>query len=62
MLDSINNDLTAQLKALIKAHKEAGSDIPASQDGLQFVQSLYVQYMIELQAGGGIENYDWDWA
>ncbi|MFP7170771.1 phage tail sheath family protein [Terribacillus sp. 7520-G] len=58
VLDSINNDLTAQLKDLIKARKEAGSDIPASQDGLQFVRSLYVEYMTELQAGGGIENFD----
>ncbi|SLC58600.1 Phage tail sheath protein [Mycobacteroides abscessus subsp. massiliense] len=58
VLDAINNDLTSQLKALIKSRKASGSDVPASDDGLQFVKTLITQYMGILQDGGGITGFD----
>ncbi|MDG0768189.1 phage tail sheath family protein [Bacillus halotolerans] len=58
VLDAINNDLTSQLKALIKSRKASGSDIPATNDGLQFVKTLITQYLSVLQDNGGITNFD----
>ncbi|QAT44357.1 phage tail sheath protein [Bacillus subtilis] len=58
MLDAINNDLTSQLKALIKSRKASGSDVPATNDGLQFVKTLITQYLSVLQDNGGITNFD----
>ncbi|CAF1787021.1 phage tail sheath family protein [Bacillus subtilis] len=58
VLDAINNDLTSQLKALIKSRKASGSDVPATNDGLQFVKTLITQYLSVLQDNGGITNFD----
>ncbi|WP_456270343.1 phage tail sheath family protein [Bacillus sp. JZ76] len=58
VLDAINNDLTSQLKALIKSRKASGSDVPATNDGLQFVKTLITQYLSVLQDKGGITNFD----
>lgn len=58
VLDAINNDLTKEIKTMIKNRKEAGSDIPASDDGIQLVQTLVTQYMTILQDGSGITNFD----
>ncbi|MCY8330752.1 phage tail sheath family protein [Bacillus spizizenii] len=57
VLDAINNDLTSQLKALIKSRKASGSDVPATNDGLQFVKTLITQYLSVLQDNGGITNF-----
>ncbi|MCY8178771.1 phage tail sheath family protein [Bacillus paralicheniformis] len=58
VLDGVNNDLTRELKALIKARKASDSDIPASDDGLQYVKTLIIQYMTALQEAGGITGFD----
>ncbi|MBU8720537.1 phage tail sheath family protein [Bacillus subtilis] len=58
VLDAINNDLTSQLKALIKSRKASGSDVNATNDGLQFVKTLITQYLSVLQDNGGITNFD----
>ncbi|PLS05134.1 phage tail sheath family protein [Bacillus halotolerans] len=58
VLDAINNDLTTQLKALIKSRKASGSDVPATNDGLQFVKTLITQYLSVLQDNGGITDFD----
>lgn len=58
VLDAINNDLTSQLKALIKSRKASGSDVPATNDGLQFVKTLITQYLSVLQDNGGITDFD----
>ncbi|MCY8284895.1 phage tail sheath family protein [Bacillus inaquosorum] len=58
VLDAINNDLTSQLKVLIKSRKASGSDVPATNDGLQFVKTLITQYLSVLQDNGGITNFD----
>ncbi|KIL31791.1 phage tail sheath family protein [Bacillus subtilis] len=58
VLDAINNDLTSQLKALIKSRKASGSDVPATNDGLQFVKTMITQYLSVLQDNGGITNFD----
>ncbi|MCY7895099.1 phage tail sheath family protein [Bacillus vallismortis] len=58
VLDAINNDLTSELKALIKSRKASGSDVPATNDGLQFVKTLITQYLSVLQDNGGITNFD----
>ncbi|MEC1652053.1 phage tail sheath family protein [Bacillus vallismortis] len=58
LLDAINNDLTSELKALIKSRKASGSDVPATNDGLQFVKTLITQYLSVLQDNGGITNFD----
>ncbi len=50
--------MTRELKALIKARKASGSDIPASDDGLQYVKTLIIQYMTALQEAGGITGFD----
>ncbi|PCK20265.1 phage tail sheath protein [Bacillus pumilus] len=58
VLDSINNDLTRELKNLIKLRKANGNDIPASDDGLQLVKTLITQYLTQLQDGSGITGFD----
>ncbi|KAA6482249.1 phage tail sheath family protein [Bacillus swezeyi] len=58
VLDAINNDLTRELKALIKSRKGTGSDIPASDDGLQYVKTLIIQYLTTLEDGDGIIGFD----
>ncbi|KYG33895.1 phage tail sheath family protein [Alkalihalobacillus trypoxylicola] len=58
VLDAVNNDLTHEIKKLIKLRKESGADIPASQDGMAYIKSLINQYMITLQTSGGIENFN----
>lgn len=58
VLDAINNDLTRELKNLIKLRKANGSDIPASDDGLQLVKTLITQYLTQLQDGFGITGFD----
>lgn len=41
MLDTINNDLISQWKALIKSYKTRGGVVPTTNDGLsQFVKTL----------------------
>ncbi|MCY7950787.1 phage tail sheath family protein [Bacillus inaquosorum] len=60
VLDAVNNDLTRELKALIKSRKGSGSDIPASEDGLQYVKTMITQYMTTLQDAGGITGFDSD--
>ncbi|MCP6683793.1 phage tail sheath family protein [Bacillus nakamurai] len=60
VLDAVNNDLTRELKALIKSKKGSGSDIPATNDGLQFVKTMIIQYMTTLQDAGGITDFDSD--
>ncbi|EDW22441.1 phage tail sheath protein [Bacillus pumilus] len=58
VLDAINNDLTRELKDLIKLRKANGNDIPASDDGLQLVKTLITQYLTQLQDGSGITGFD----
>ncbi|PSB69509.1 phage tail sheath protein [Bacillus sp. LNXM12-2] len=58
VLDAINNDLTFELKNLIKLRKANGNDIPASDDGLQLVKTLITQYLTQLQDGDGITGFD----
>ncbi|MGG1863607.1 phage tail sheath family protein [Bacillus safensis] len=58
VLDAINNDLTRELKNLIKLRKANGNDIPASDDGLQLVKTLITQYLTQLQDGSGITGFD----
>lgn len=58
VLDAINNDLTRELKDLIKLRKANGNDIPASDDGLQLVKTLITQYLTQLQDGDGITGFD----
>ncbi|MFP5182717.1 phage tail sheath family protein [Bacillus altitudinis] len=58
VLDAINNDLTRELKDLIKLRKANGNDIPASDDGLQLVKTLITQYLTQLQDGAGITGFD----
>ncbi|HFU4567748.1 TPA: phage tail sheath family protein [Bacillus cereus] len=58
VLDAINNDLTRELKNLIKLRKANGNDIPASDDGLQLVKTLITQYITQLQDGSGITGFD----
>jgi len=58
VLDAINNDLTFELKNLIKLRKANGNDIPASDDGLQLVKTLITQYLTQLQDGSGITGFD----
>ncbi|MCM3138953.1 phage tail sheath family protein [Bacillus safensis] len=58
VLDAINNDLTRELKDLIKLRKANGNDIPASDDGLQLVKTLITQYLKQLQDGSGITGFD----
>ncbi|MGJ5835885.1 phage tail sheath family protein [Bacillus sp. G402] len=58
VLDAINNDLTRELKNLIKLRKANGNDIPASDDGLQLVKTLITQYLTQLQDGYGITGFD----
>ncbi|QII25911.1 phage tail sheath protein [Bacillus altitudinis] len=58
VLDAINNDLTRELKDLIKLRKANGNDIPASDDGLQLVKTLITQYLTQLQDGSGITDFD----
>ncbi|BBP90933.1 hypothetical protein BsIDN1_45510 [Bacillus safensis] len=58
VLDAINNDLTRELKDLIKLRKANGNDIPASDDGLQLVKKLITQYLTQLQDGSGITGFD----
>ncbi|MGM0964732.1 MAG: phage tail sheath family protein [Bacillota bacterium] len=60
VLDAINNDLTRELKNLIKLRKANGNDIPASDDGLQLVKTLITQYLTQLQDGSGITGFDSD--
>ncbi|MDL5140979.1 phage tail sheath family protein [Bacillus atrophaeus] len=60
VLDAVNNDLTRELKALIKSRKGSGSDIPASEDGLQYVKTMITQYMTTLQDADGITDFDSD--
>ncbi|MGF7533555.1 phage tail sheath family protein [Bacillus mexicanus] len=60
VLDAVNNDLTRELKNLIKSRKGSGSDIPASEDGLQYVKTMITQYMTTLQDAGGITGFDSD--
>ena len=58
VLDAINNDLTFELKNLIKLRKANGNDIPASNDGVQLVKTLITQYLTQLQDGSGITGFD----
>jgi len=58
VLDAINNDLTREMKDLIKLRKANGNDIPASDDGLQLVKTLITQYLTQLQDGSGITGFD----
>ncbi|QAR54916.1 phage tail sheath protein [Bacillus aerophilus] len=58
VLDAINNDLTRELKDLIKLRKANGNDIPASDDGLQLVKTLITQYLTQIQDGSGITGFD----
>lgn len=58
VLDAINNDLTFELKNLIKLRKANGDDIPASDDGVQLVKTLITQYLTQLQDGSGITGFN----
>ncbi|MGE6626517.1 phage tail sheath family protein [Bacillus pumilus] len=58
VLDAINNDLTFELKNLIKLRKANGNDIPASDDGVQLVKTLITQYLTQLQDGSGITGFN----
>ncbi|MEI4789817.1 phage tail sheath family protein [Bacillus sp. FJAT-53060] len=58
VLDAINNDLTFELKNLIKLRKANGNDIPASDDGIQLVKTLITQYLTQLQDGSGITGFN----
>ena len=58
VLDAINNDLTRELKNLIKLRKANGNDIPASDDCLQLVKTIITQYLTQLQDGSGITGFD----
>ncbi|GAK11398.1 LOW QUALITY PROTEIN: phage-like element PBSX protein XkdK [Geomicrobium sp. JCM 19039] len=58
VLDAINNDITRELKALIKLRKDRGQDIPGSNDGKQIIRSLITVYLNALQEGGAIKNFD----
>ncbi|WYU49966.1 phage tail sheath family protein [Bacillus sp. FSL K6-0047] len=58
VLDGINNDLTHEIKSLIKNRKDAGNDIPANNDGIQLILTLCSQYFSTLAENNGIENFD----
>ncbi|OES45810.1 phage tail sheath family protein [Domibacillus iocasae] len=58
ILDGIQNDLIREVKALIKAKKDAGSDIPANGDGMQIIHTAATLYMNTLQEGGALQNFD----
>ncbi|WP_309087204.1 phage tail sheath family protein [Domibacillus sp.] len=58
ILDSIQMDLIANLRAMIKERKERGQDIPANADGAQIVRTAVTIYLSELQAGGALMNFD----
>ncbi|MGG0619185.1 phage tail sheath family protein [Bacillus altitudinis] len=58
VLDAINNDLTFELKNLIKLRKANSNDIPASDDGVQLVKTLITQYLTQLQDGSGITGFN----
>lgn len=58
ILDGINNDLTRELKTMIKELKDKGKDIPANDDGIQIVQTLASVYMNELQENDVITDFD----
>ncbi|MEH7662772.1 phage tail sheath C-terminal domain-containing protein, partial [Bacillus velezensis] len=48
------------LKGLINSKNGTGSDLPATNDGLQFVKTMIIQYLTTLQDAGGIANFDSD--
>lgn len=58
ILDGIQNDLIREVKALIKAKKDAGQDIPANGDGMQIIHTAATLYMNTLQEGGALQNFD----
>lgn len=58
VLDGINNDITNEIKLLIKTRKEAGDDIPANDDGVQFIRTLCTVYFNTLEENDGITNFD----
>ncbi len=58
ILDGINNDLTRELKSVIKELKDKGQDIPANDDGKQIINTLASVYMNELQDNKVISDFD----
>lgn len=58
IMDGIQNDLIREIKALIKAKKEAGQDIPANGDGMQIIRTAVSIYLTTLFEGGALTNYD----
>lgn len=58
ILDGINNDITNDLKSIIKSRKESGEDIPANEDGKQVVLTAITIYMNTLQDSQAIKNFD----
>lgn len=56
--DAIQTDLTNNLKRTIAARKDAGTDIPANDDGEQVVRSMIIEYMNVVVENQGITAFD----
>ncbi|HAC0715669.1 TPA_asm: phage tail sheath protein [Listeria monocytogenes] len=58
ILDGINNDTRRNILDAIKERKDANTDIPADENGVQFILSMQTAYLNELQSNGAIANFD----
>ncbi|EDP7604047.1 phage tail sheath protein [Listeria seeligeri] len=58
ILDGINNDTRRNIMDAIKERKDANTDIPADDNGVQYILSMQTAYLNELQSSGAIANFD----
>lgn len=58
ILDGINNDTRRNIMDAIKERKDANTDIPADDNGVQYILSMQTAYLNELQSSGVIANFD----
>ncbi|HFL0606053.1 TPA: phage tail sheath family protein [Listeria monocytogenes] len=58
ILDGINNDTRRNILDAIKERKDANTDIPADDNGVQYILSMQTAYLNELQSSGAIANFD----
>ncbi|MBC2004446.1 phage tail sheath protein [Listeria booriae] len=58
ILDGVNNDSRRNIMQAIKDRKDANSDIPANDNGIQLLLGMQTTYLDELQENGAIADFD----